>query len=115
MRLFLPCDTTAVALGADGIASAIMLEAARRSLEIELVRNGSRGMFWLEPLLEVERFRARIGAEIEARIEALASRFQLASEADLQEAVSVLLELHFFRRLQEEASELEADLEDTLL
>jgi formate dehydrogenase iron-sulfur subunit len=54
LRLFLPCDTTAVALGADRVASAITREAARRSLEIELVRNGSRGMFWLEPLLELE-------------------------------------------------------------
>ena len=54
LRLFLPGDTTAVALGADRAASAITREAARRSLAVELVRNGSRGLFWLEPLLEVE-------------------------------------------------------------
>ena len=34
---------------------AIAAEAQRRELDIELVRNGSRGLLWLEPLVEVER------------------------------------------------------------
>ena len=59
--MYLPCDTTAVALGAQGIAATLADEAARRSLDVELVRNGSRGMFWLEPLLEVEHRGQRIG------------------------------------------------------
>ncbi len=60
MRLFVPQDTTACALGADVTAHALEREAAARGLDIELVRNGSRGLFWLEPLLEVERDSQRL-------------------------------------------------------
>lgn len=54
-RLYLPTDTTAIALGADEVAAAIHTHAAQLPLDINLVRNGSRGIFWLEPLLEVEQ------------------------------------------------------------
>jgi formate dehydrogenase iron-sulfur subunit len=54
MRVYLPRDTTAVALGADQVATALLAEAAVRGLDLDLVRNGSRGMFAVEPLLEVE-------------------------------------------------------------
>ena len=60
LRLYLPADTTALALGADAVAAAIRAAAAQRALAIDLVRNGSRGVFWLEPLLEVERGGQRI-------------------------------------------------------
>jgi formate dehydrogenase iron-sulfur subunit len=55
MRVFVPRDTTAIALGADQVAAALQAEAGSRGLGIELVRNGSRGMFAVEPLVEVER------------------------------------------------------------
>lgn len=54
MRIFVPRDAAAKALGADEVAAAIATEAARRGLPLTLVRNGSRGMVWLEPLVEVE-------------------------------------------------------------
>lgn len=54
LRIYVPMDTTAVALGADAVAEALELKAAERDVEIELVRNGSRGAFFLEPLVEVE-------------------------------------------------------------
>jgi formate dehydrogenase iron-sulfur subunit len=54
IRIFVPQDTTARSLGADAVAEAITAAARDRSLEIELVRNGSRGLYWLEPLVEVE-------------------------------------------------------------
>ena len=60
LRLFLPRDTTALALGADEVAAALQREAAVRELRLELVRNGSRGLFWLEPLLEAEMDGQRI-------------------------------------------------------
>jgi formate dehydrogenase iron-sulfur subunit len=47
-------DTTALALQADDVAQAITAEAGRRSIDLAVVRNGSRGAFWLEPLVEVE-------------------------------------------------------------
>lgn len=53
MQVFVPLDAAAKALGADEVAAAIMSEAARRGVEVTLVRNGSRGMVWLEPLVEV--------------------------------------------------------------
>ncbi len=56
-----PGDTCAIALGAEAVAAAIVAEARRRGLPIRLVRNSSRGMFWLEPLVEVTTPRGRIG------------------------------------------------------
>lgn len=53
IKIFVPRDSAALALGADEVAAAIVLEASQRGLSVELVRNGSRGLFWLEPLVEV--------------------------------------------------------------
>lgn len=50
MKIFVPLDSAAVALGADEVAAAIAAQGA----DVTLVRNGSRGMVWLEPLVEVE-------------------------------------------------------------
>ncbi len=61
LKLFLPLDSTAVALGADELAEALTAEAAKRKLDLQIVRTGSRGMHWLEPLLEVERDGKRVG------------------------------------------------------
>jgi formate dehydrogenase iron-sulfur subunit len=46
-------DTTAVALGANDVADAIEAEADKAGISLDLVRSGSRGAFWLEPLVEV--------------------------------------------------------------
>lgn len=54
MRIYVPRDAAARSLGADSVAEAVLAEAGRRNLEIEIIRNGTRGMIWLEPLLEVE-------------------------------------------------------------
>ena len=51
--IYVPRDSAALAAGADEVASAIVAEAKRRGLPVQLVRNGSRGLFWLEPLVEV--------------------------------------------------------------
>lgn len=59
-RIYLPLDTAAVALGADQVATAILAEAKARRLDVNLTRNGSRGMVWAEPLLEVETNEGRI-------------------------------------------------------
>ncbi len=61
MKIFLPLDSAAVALGADDVASAIIAHATKASVQIQLIRNGSRGMVWLEPLVEVETEAGRIG------------------------------------------------------
>ena len=60
-RLFVPCDAAALALGADRLVAALTAEAARRGAAIEIIRTGSRGMVWLEPLVEVQTAAARVG------------------------------------------------------
>lgn len=59
-KIYVPCDTTAVSIGADKVAKAINQQAQEQGLDIELVRNGSRGLFWLEPMVEVETAQGRI-------------------------------------------------------
>ena len=53
LTLYLPRDSNALALGAEALAAALLAEAGRRGIELKLIRTGSRGLFWLEPLLEV--------------------------------------------------------------
>jgi formate dehydrogenase iron-sulfur subunit len=60
-RIFVPRDSTALALGADAVAAAIAQEAARRQLDVVIVRNGTRGLLWLEPLVEIETPEGRVG------------------------------------------------------
>jgi formate dehydrogenase iron-sulfur subunit len=60
-RLYIPRDSSALALGADELAQAFHVEATRRGVALEIVRNGSRGLLWLEPLLEVETPGGRVG------------------------------------------------------
>jgi formate dehydrogenase iron-sulfur subunit len=55
LRLFIPRDAAALSVGANRVANAVMAEAAILGLPVTLTRTGSRGMLWLEPLLEVER------------------------------------------------------------
>ncbi|MGN6304451.1 MAG: formate dehydrogenase beta subunit [Mesorhizobium sp.] len=52
-RIFIPDDSGAVALGADKVAKAIEKELKERGIEAKIVRNGSRGAYFLEPMVEV--------------------------------------------------------------
>ncbi len=58
--VYVPCDASALSLGAEATAREIAAEAQRRGVEIRLVRNGSRGMLWLEPMVEVETAGGRV-------------------------------------------------------
>lgn len=60
ITVYVPRDSAALAVGADSVARRIAKEAAARGLMLEIVRNGSRGMFWLEPLVEVNTPAGRI-------------------------------------------------------
>ncbi len=60
IRVFVPMDSAARSVGAEAVAEAIANQAAARGQAIELVRNGSRGLFWLEPLVEVETVEGRV-------------------------------------------------------
>jgi formate dehydrogenase iron-sulfur subunit len=60
VTVYLPRDASALALGADEVATALQAACDARGLAIHLVRNGTRGMAWLEPLLEVATPAGRI-------------------------------------------------------
>ncbi len=54
ITIYVSGDSSAISLGANRVAMAILNEAEKRDIDIHLVRNGSRGLYWLEPLVEVE-------------------------------------------------------------
>ncbi len=56
MKAYVPGDSAALSVGADAVARAI----TRQRPDVTVIRNGSRGMFWLEPLVEVETPRGRV-------------------------------------------------------
>jgi len=60
VTVYVPRDSAALAVGADEVAAALQAECARRGVALNLVRNGSRGLFWLEPLVEVATANGRI-------------------------------------------------------
>ena len=60
IKVYVPRDSSALGLGAEAVAEAIQSEAARRNLELSLIRNGSRGLYWLEPMVEVETAAGRM-------------------------------------------------------
>ena len=61
LRLYVPGDAVAVACGADAVAAALRGAADRLGIDVTITRNGSRGMHWLEPLVEVATPAGRIG------------------------------------------------------
>jgi formate dehydrogenase iron-sulfur subunit len=58
--IYVPGDAAARSVGADAVAAAISAAAASAGRPVRLVRNGSRGLLWLEPLVEVATARGRI-------------------------------------------------------
>ena len=55
LKLYIPLDSAAVSLGADEVAKAMSKAAESRRLNLKIIRTGSRGMHWLEPLVEIDR------------------------------------------------------------
>ena len=60
VTVWVPRDAGALALGAEATAQALVAEARAQGVEVRLRRNGSRGLYWLEPLVEVECAEGRI-------------------------------------------------------
>jgi formate dehydrogenase iron-sulfur subunit len=59
-QIYVPRDASALSLGAEAVAQAIAAEAQARKLDVRIIRNGSRGMYWLEPLVEVVTPKGRV-------------------------------------------------------
>ena len=60
IKVFVPRDAAALSVGADEVAAAIANEAKKQNKDVQIVRNGSRGMLYLEPLVEVETAKGRV-------------------------------------------------------
>ncbi|MGE4218643.1 MAG: formate dehydrogenase beta subunit [Alphaproteobacteria bacterium] len=60
-RIFISGDAAALSVGADAVAAAFQREIAAGRLDATIVRTGSRGLFWLEPLVEFDTSEGRIG------------------------------------------------------
>ncbi|MDD9889435.1 MAG: formate dehydrogenase [Gammaproteobacteria bacterium] len=58
-KVFVPRDTTACSLGADKVAAALQRHFRVNDIAVDVVRNGSRGLYWLEPLIEIETDKGR--------------------------------------------------------
>jgi formate dehydrogenase iron-sulfur subunit len=61
VTVYVPNDSAAIGIGANATAQAISKMAAERGIPIRVIRNGSRGLFWLEPFVEVVTSEGRIG------------------------------------------------------
>jgi formate dehydrogenase iron-sulfur subunit len=92
-RIFVPRDAGALALGADDVEQAIVAAERKRGATVEIVRTGSRGLFWLEPMIEVETPAGRIAygpvaaADVDGLFDALltggAHRLRLGRPEDI--------------------------------
>jgi formate dehydrogenase iron-sulfur subunit len=60
LRVFVSRDAGAIAVGADEVALKLKRAAAKRGTAIELVRTGSRGLYWLEPMVEFATAHGRL-------------------------------------------------------
>lgn len=60
VTIYIPADSGALALGAEKVATAVAAEIAARGLDATIVRNGSRGLYWLEPMVEVATAAGRV-------------------------------------------------------
>src|SRR5580700_7682545 len=58
--VYIPRDSSAVSMGADEVAEAFRREAKEIGIELRIVRNGSRGLYWLEPMIEIETPAGRV-------------------------------------------------------
>lgn len=99
VRIYIPRDAAALALGADKVAAAVASEIADRGIDAVIVRNGSRGMHWLEPLVEVELAGQRIGyGPVKARDVAGLFDAGLISGGDHRLCLGAVEEIAFLKR-----------------
>lgn len=98
-RIYIPCDSAALAVGADDVAAAIAAEASRRGQAIHVVRNGTRGLLWLETLVEIDTPAGRVGfGPVDASD--VAGLFDTAWSADHPLALGLVEDIPYLKRQQ---------------
>jgi formate dehydrogenase iron-sulfur subunit len=90
-RIYIPRDAAAIACGADDVANAIVAAAAKAKVKAEVIRNGSRGMLWLEPLMEIEDngVRYAFGPMNEAEAKKIVSLLAKSGAAKIKHALAL--------------------------
>ena len=53
-NIFISRDTAALSMGSDEVAVKIKKNAEKNNIPVSITRNGTWGMSWLEPLVEIE-------------------------------------------------------------
>ena len=61
IKIYIPMDSAAIAVGADDLVAPIQAMAQAHNASVEIIRNGTRGLLWLEPLVEIETSQGRMG------------------------------------------------------
>jgi formate dehydrogenase iron-sulfur subunit len=93
MRIFVPRDAASIAVGADDVATALEQVAEKRDVPIKIIRNGSRGLMWLEPMIEVATVKGRVAygpvspADVPSLFDAMASNGPHALRLGLAEQI----------------------------
>jgi len=93
LRVFVPLDAGAVAVGADDVAAALTQAASARGIAIEIVRTGSRGLYWLEPMVEIATQAGRVAfgpvsvADVTSLLEAITGNGQHALRLGLTDEI----------------------------
>ncbi|WP_299261921.1 NADH-quinone oxidoreductase subunit NuoF [uncultured Kushneria sp.] len=102
VTVYVPRDTTALALGADRVAIRLQRGAKARDVEINLVRNGSRGLFYLEPLIEIDTPEGRVafGPVTPGDVDALLEAGLLEGRQDHPLALGLTEEIAYLKRQQ---------------
>ena len=95
LTIFISRDAAAKACGAEELVAAVRAEAKKRGLDVTIIRNGSRGMVWLEPLLEVETPAGRTGFGL-VGADDVPALFD-ANFGDHPKAVGLVEEIPFFK------------------
>ncbi|MEQ8936671.1 MAG: NADH-ubiquinone oxidoreductase-F iron-sulfur binding region domain-containing protein [Amphiplicatus sp.] len=99
LKIFLPLDSAAVALGADEVAETLRREAVKAGVQLDVTRTGSRGMHWLEPLVEIEQDGARYGfGPVDAGDANSLLKALLDPKASHPKALGAVEEIPFFKK-----------------
>ena len=102
VTVYVPRDTTALALGADRVATRLARGARARGVGINIVRNGSRGLFYLEPLIEIDTPEGRVafGPVTPGDVEALLDAGLLEARQEHPLSLGLTEEIPYLKRQQ---------------
>ncbi|CAM5185623.1 formate dehydrogenase [Oligella ureolytica] len=73
ISIYIPRDTAAIAMDVEELIGPILTQAKTQGIELNIIRNGTRGLLWLEPLIEVltEQGRVAYGPIFEEDLDSL--------------------------------------------